>query len=84
MAKFDNRFRKEDFDEEDLSLDMIIDYVLNDKGELQDFDKFWDEVKAFADNYNLSYAYVEEEFVIDGQLVPVHLDLQDDEEYPSS
>ena len=42
------------------------------------FDEFWAEVKAFADQYRLSYSYVEEEFVIDGELVPVHLTFPDD------
>ena len=35
-----------------------IDYI--------DFDDFWEEVQAYADQYNLSYAFVEEEFIIDG------------------
>ena len=60
------------------ALDAIIDYVMNDKGELQDFDEWWEELKAYADQYQMSYAYVEEEFVIDGELIPVHLNFDDD------
>ena len=60
------------------ALDAIIDYVMNDKGELQDFDAFWEEVRAFADQYRMSYTYVEEEFVIDGELIPVHLNFDND------
>lgn len=46
-----------------------------------DFFAFWEEVRAFSDQYQLSTRYVEEEFIIDGELIPVHLDYQDDEEY---
>ena len=60
-------------------LDAILDYVLDkNSGTLQDFDAFWEEVKAYADQYRLSYTYVEEEFVIDGQLIPIHLVMDDD------
>ena len=38
-----------------------------------DFWDFWSEVQAFAEQYQLSTRYVEEEFLIDGELVPVHL-----------
>ena len=38
-----------------------------------DFWVFWAELQAFADQYCLSTRYVEEEFLIDGELVPVHL-----------
>ena len=69
-------------DEQDL--DAIISSVLNG-GKLKnmpksgdDFEAFWEECKAFADQYRLSHAYVEEEFVIDGELVPVHLTFPDD------
>mgnify|MGYP001170924998 FL=1 len=47
-----------------------IDYI--------DFDDFWEEVQAYADQYNLSYAFVEEEFIIDGVFWPVHLIMEDD------
>ena len=40
------------------------------------FDDWWDVVKAFADQYNLSYTHCEEEFVIDGVLFPVHLEFE--------
>ena len=76
--RYDNTMKNDKY-EEDSSLDAIIDYVMNQStGELQSFDEFWEEVKGFADQYNLSYTYVEEEFVIDGQLVPVHLHMDDD------
>ena len=68
----DNKSNKYD------GLDMILDYVMNANGELQSFDDFWEEVKAFADQYRLPYAYVEEEFIIDGELIPVHLQFEDD------
>ena len=42
-----------------------IDYI--------DFDDFWDEVQAYADEHQLSYAQVEEEFIIDGVFYPVPL-----------
>ena len=43
-----------------------------------DFWVFWEEIRAFADQYRLSTRYVEEEFLIDGELVPVHLTFPDD------
>ena len=63
---------------DDDALGMIIDHVMKSTGELQNFDEFWEEGKAYADQYNMSYAYVEEEFVIDGDLIPVHLNFDDD------
>jgi len=63
------------------NLDALIDSVLNGTNmpkSWDNFDEFWAEVKAFADQYRLSYSYVEEEFVIDGELVPVHLTFPDD------
>ena len=50
-----------------------------DEDETQsDFWQFWSEVQAFAEQYRLTTRYVEEEFLIDGELVPVHLDFDDD------
>ena len=66
-------------DEQDL--DAIINSVLNGAKMPKspvDFEVFWEEVKGFADQYRLSYSYVEEEFVIDGELIPVHLTFPDD------
>ena len=37
-----------------------------------DFWSFWNDVQVFADCYNLSTRYVEEEFILDGELVAVH------------
>ena len=38
-----------------------------------DFWVFWAELQAFADQYSLTTRYVEEEFLLDGELIPVHL-----------
>ena len=45
-----------------------------------DFWVFWAELQAYADQYNLTTRYVEEEFLIDGELVPVHLNYDIDED----
>ena len=45
-----------------------------------DFWVFWAELQAYADQYNLSTRYVEEEFLIDGELVPVHLSFPHDDD----
>ena len=42
------------------------------------FDKFLDDVQAFAEQNRLPLHYVEEEFVIDGQLVANHLEWPDE------
>ena len=42
-----------------------IDYI--------DFDDFWEEVKAYADEHQMSYSHVEEEFILDGIFYPVGL-----------
>ena len=34
-----------------------------------DFWAFWNELQMFADSHNLSTRYVEEEFLIDGELI---------------
>ena len=39
----------------------------------QTFEEWWANVEAFADQYGMSYTHVEEEFIIDGEFVPVHL-----------
>jgi len=44
-----------------------------DAMDFDDFDDFWAVVEAFANQYNLSIAFVEEEFIIDSVLYPVHL-----------
>ena len=36
---------------------------------MDDFDKFWEEVLDFAQEIGLDYRYVEEEFILDGQLI---------------
>lgn len=49
-----------------------------DSADYNDFDDFWEEVKAYADQYNLSYSFVEEEMIIDGVFYPVHLVFEED------
>ena len=44
-----------------------------------DFLDYWEEIKAFAEQNRLSVSYVEDEFLIDGELFPVHLTFQEDE-----
>ena len=44
-----------------------------DAMDFNDFDDFWAVVEAYADQYNLSVSHVEEEFIIDSVLYPVHL-----------
>ena len=44
-----------------------------------DFWVFWAEVQAYADQYGISTRYVEEEFIIDGEFVPVHLNFDEGE-----
>jgi hypothetical protein len=46
---------------------------------MDDFDTFeewWEQIKAYADEYHLSYTHVEEEFVINGEFIPVHLEYE--------
>ena len=38
---------------------------------MDEFDEFWKEVEAFAKKHNISTSYVEEEFIIEGELVPL-------------
>ena len=68
-----NRYRKVNTDKE------VKEWMNKESEELDlDFWLFWEEVKAFADQYRLSTSYVEEEFLIDGELIPVHLTFPDD------
>ncbi len=68
-----NRYRKVNTDKE------VKEWMNKESEELDlDFWLFWEEVKAFADQYRLSTRYVEEEFLIDGELIPVHLTFPDD------
>ena len=68
-----NRYRKVNTDKE------VKEWMDKESEELDlDFWLFWEEVKAFADQYRLSTSYVEEEFLIDGELIPVHLTFPDD------
>ena len=38
-----------------------------------DFWVFWAELQAYADQYNLTTRYVEEEFLIDGELIEMKM-----------
>ena len=72
-------------DSQGMDLDAIVESVLNDgkfakntPKSYDNFEDFWDEVTAFANQYRLPLHYVEEEFVIDGELHAVHLTFDDD------
>ena len=74
-----NRYRKINIDEEIESW-MSSQSLLSDHEELEaDFWEYWEEIKAFAEQNRLSVSYVESEFLIDGELFPVHLKWQEDE-----
>ena len=65
------------YDRDDL--DNIIDEILNKDNSFQfTFEEFWEDIKAFAEQNRLSTGYVEDEFILDGELVPVHLQWQDE------
>lgn len=38
---------------------------------MDDFDLFWEEVLDFCESTGLDSSYVESEFIIDGELIPV-------------
>ena len=44
-----------------------------DSADYEDFDEFWEEVEAYADEHRLSYTFVEEEMIIDGIFYPIDL-----------
>ena len=60
-----NRYRKMDLSKE------IQEW--EDKNMENDFWEYWEEIRAFAEQNRLSTSYVESEFLIDGELFPVHL-----------
>jgi len=66
-----NRYRKMDLTKE------IQDW--EDENLESDFWEYWEEIRAFAEQNRLSVCYVEDEFLIDGELFPVHLTFQEDE-----
>ena len=47
---------------------------------VEEFEEFWKEVEAYACQYLLPTHYVEEEFILDGEFIPVHLDYEHDED----
>ena len=76
-------------DGQGMDLDAIVESVLNDgkftkntpkkmPKSYDNFEDFWAEVEAFANQYRLPLHYVEEEFVIDGELIAVHLTFDED------
>lgn len=46
--------------------------------EIESFEDFWANIKAFADEHRMSYTHVEEEFIIDGIFIPVPLMYEND------
>ncbi len=67
-----NRYRKMDLTKE------IQEW--EDKNLESDFWEYWEEIKAFAEQNRLSVSYVEDEFLLEGELFPVHLKWQEDEQ----
>ena len=66
-----NRYRKMDLTKE------IQDW--EDENLESDFWAYWEEIRAFAEQNRLSTSYVEDEFLLEGELFPVHLKWQEDE-----
>ena len=50
----------------------------------ESFEEWWAEIKAFAEQNRIPTQYVEDEFLIDGELIPIHLTFQDDNDYDPS
>ena len=46
--------------------------------EHEDFEEWWQEIEAYAEQYRLSLCFVEEEFILDGEFIPIHLVFEDD------
>ena len=44
------------------------------------FEDWWADVKAFAEQNRISTSYVEDEFILDGEFIPVHLQWYEDEQ----
>jgi len=40
----------------------------------QTFEDFWEDICAFAEQNRISTDYVEQEFILDGRFIPVHLE----------
>ena len=66
-----NRYRKMDLTKE------IQDW--EDENLENDFWAYWEDIRAFAEQNRLSVSYVEDEFLLEGELFPVHLKWQEDE-----
>ena len=45
-----------------------------------DFWAFWQELNAYAEQYRLPVSYVEDEFLLEGEFIPVHLNFCEDQE----
>jgi hypothetical protein len=69
-----NRYRKVNTDKE------VKEWISSQRDdELQnEFWEYWEEIKAFAEQNRLAVSYVEAEFLLEGELFPVHLTFQDD------
>ena len=67
---------------EALTSEQLDDYITEaerDHNFLANFDVFWADVCAFAEQNRLSSAYVEEEFILDGEFFPVQLKWEEDQ-----
>jgi hypothetical protein len=79
-----NRYRKIDINEE-IDSWMSSQSLLSNQEKIEreqienDFLDYWEDIKAFAEQNRLSVSYVESEFLIDGELFPVHLTFPEDE-----
>ena len=57
--------------------DAVINYYKSKRNH-ETFEEFWEDVKAFAEQNRLATSYVEAEFIVDGEFIPVHLQFDDD------
>ncbi len=79
-----NRYRKINIDKE-IEAWMSSQSLLSDQEQIEredlenDFWAYWEEIKAFAEQNRISVSYVEDEFLLEGELFPVHLKWQEDE-----
>ena len=44
-----------------------------------DFESWWEDIQAFAEQNRITTQYVEDEFILDGEFFAVHLEWQEDE-----
>jgi len=79
-----NRYRKVDIDEEVeswmSSQSLLSNHEKIEREQIEnDFLDYWEDIKAFAEQNRLSVSYVEDEFLLDGELFPVHITFPEDE-----